>query len=88
MDTDKNRLYWVNVKSKTIQFYDLDLRKLTKLPLRDDAAPLCATLFNDRLYYAAQDTLAIYSIDKSSGSNSTIIRNNTGKINYFKTYYL
>ncbi|CAH1393043.1 unnamed protein product [Nezara viridula] len=86
VDTDKNRLYWVNVKSKTIQFYDMHLRKLTKLPLREDAAPLCATLFNDLLYYAAQDTLAIYSIDKSSGSNSTLIRNNTGIVMSLKIY--
>lgn len=79
MDLDDWRLYWVNVWSKTIQYYDFKTKQTFNVMLRQDAHPTAAVVYKGNLYYADLHVMAIHVANKTSGLNDTVLRANTSK---------
>lgn len=80
MDLDDWRLYWVNVWSKTIQYYDFKTKKTLDVPLKQEAVPTAAVVYQGFLYYADLHDMAIHMANKTSGlKNDTVLRANTSE---------
>ncbi|XP_075238130.1 LDL receptor protein 1 isoform X2 [Lycorma delicatula] len=86
VDYDDGRLYWVNTESRTIQYYEFSTKKVTTVPIEDNPSPTAAVVYFGLLYYANQNDGAIHSVDKTSGRNHVIVRNNTGNVMSLKIY--
>ncbi|XP_039297964.1 low-density lipoprotein receptor-related protein 1 [Nilaparvata lugens] len=86
VDHVDNRLYWVNVESQTIQFYNFIDKSITTVPLPAGTSPSAATIYDGLLYYADLNDSAIHSVHKTSGSGHEIIRNNTSHVMSLKIY--
>ena len=80
MDLDDWRLYWVNVWSKSIQYYDFHSKKTNNIALRQEAHPTAAVVYRGSLYYADLHDMAIHMTNKTSGLNDTVLRTNTSKL--------
>lgn len=91
-DVPTDRLYWVNVESSSIQYYDFTLGSVISLILRGNAArPTSVVPYYGFIYYSDQEDQAIHKADMTTGRNDTILRNNTGDMflhNFFPPIYL
>ncbi|RWS16456.1 hypothetical protein B4U79_10678 [Dinothrombium tinctorium] len=75
------RLYWVNIDSYSIQWIDLNSFLVSTL-LQDNARspllrPFALTVYLDDLLFSSQTMNCIQIIDKTTGENATIFRNQT-----------
>jgi integrin beta 2 len=79
-DTSSNRLYWVNIETNTIQFYDFATQAVTTVTIEDNLAhPTAIVPYNGLIFYADQMDQAIHMADMTTGVNNTVLRNNTGQ---------
>lgn len=79
-DLTTDRLYWVNVESNSVQFYEFKTRNIVTILVRDsNGRPTSVVPYDGLIYYADQEDQAIHKADMSTGKNDTVLRNNTGK---------
>lgn len=87
MDLSSNNLYWVNVDSETIQYYDFTNSKVVTLPIDSHRTqPRALTIYKENLYYADNAKNSIYVINKLDGSNHRLLRNSTSGVYALKVY--
>ena len=78
-DLATDRLYWVNIESSSIQYYDFVNNSVKLLILRGNAArPTSVVPYFGSIYYSDQEDQAIHKADMTTGGNDTVLRNNTG----------
>ncbi|CAG2062838.1 unnamed protein product, partial [Timema podura] len=85
MDLDSWRLYWVNVESGKIQYYNFNTSLVETVPLKHDR-PSAAVIYNGLLYYANHEDSAIHVCNKTDGENNLILRHNTGNVLSLRIY--
>lgn len=78
-DVPSDRLYWVNLESNTIQFYEFKTQKITTFLVRDgNGRPTSVVPYDGLIFYSDQEDQAIHKADMTTGMNDTVLRNNTG----------
>ncbi|KAK6630731.1 hypothetical protein RUM44_002900 [Polyplax serrata] len=86
-DVPTDRLYWVNVESSSIQYYDFTVNSVVSLVIRGNAArPTSVVPYYGFIYYSDQQDQAIHKANMTTGENDTILRNNTGNILSIRIY--
>ncbi|XP_068084350.1 prolow-density lipoprotein receptor-related protein 1 [Anabrus simplex] len=85
MDLDSWRLYWVNVESFTIQYYDFATQLVQTVQLREGQKS-AVVAYGGMIYYADQSDMAIHVANKTTGGDDTILRNNTPNVLSLKIY--
>nr|XP_008195317.2 PREDICTED: LOW QUALITY PROTEIN: prolow-density lipoprotein receptor-related protein 1 [Tribolium castaneum] len=83
VDLHADKLYWVS--EFEIYFSNLDGKDVTKLKL-PHVSVLAATVYQEHVYYADDDDHTIHIVDKMTGGNDTILRNNTGSVFALRIY--
>lgn len=76
----------MNVESHSIQFYDFEKKTVASLASSSLKLPSALAVFGDKVYYADQDDTAIHIIDKTTGSQDSILRNNIDNVLALKIY--
>lgn len=74
---DDWRLYWTNIMTHSVQYYDFKINKVVTVPL-EPGQKSALTVYKGLLFYANQDDLAIHTANKTSGFDDVILRNSTG----------
>ena len=78
-DLTTDRLYWVNIESNSVQFYEFKTRNIVTLFVRDsNGRPTSVVPYDGLIFYSDQEDQAIHKADMSTGKNDTVLRNNTG----------
>lgn len=86
-DSPTQRLYWANVGSDSIQYYDLLGEKTVDLLKPANTTQLEAiTVYNTFVFYSDASDNSIYKIDKTTGGNRELVRSGLGHILSLKIY--
>lgn len=82
------RLYWVNVESHTIQFYDFVTKSVASLSTTATTlkSPSSIAVLGDKVYCADQDDASIHVVDKTTGTHDSILRSNIDNVLALKIY--
>lgn len=84
-DSTPNRLYWVNL-GNSIQWVDLETRKIETIWEKKLIEPSTLTVYKDILLFSSSTDNSIHKINKDTGHNHTILRNNTDEILAMRVY--
>ena len=76
-DLTSDRLYWTNLNTDKIQYYDFSTKSVHTITFRD-LKPTVITVYKNDILFAAEKQDAILKGDKTVGGNYTFVRNNTG----------
>ncbi|CAG5013242.1 unnamed protein product [Parnassius apollo] len=77
MDVEHNRLYWINSGTATIQYYDVDMGKLSTMSLSPGARPVALEVWAGRALWADADG-TLRSCAAPACRHPRVLRNNTG----------
>ena len=85
------RLYWVNVESHTIQFYDFVTKSVASLSTTATTlkSPSSIAVLGDKLYWADHYVWSydsIHVVDKTTGTHDSILRSNIDHVYALKIY--
>ncbi|GIY95885.1 low-density lipoprotein receptor-related protein 1B [Caerostris extrusa] len=83
-----NYLYFVDTGLNVIQRIELGSKKLETIPIKPEhiQRPSALTIYYDKLIYATSGDSCIHSVDKLTGQNHTILRENTEGVFGLKVY--
>ncbi|XP_065578254.1 prolow-density lipoprotein receptor-related protein 1-like isoform X3 [Artemia franciscana] len=84
-DPESDRLYWVNVQSHTIQYYEMSTGKIKTVKIPLVKQPSTMVIYRDRIYVGESELNAIVVVD-ADGSNAQILRNKTDSVLHLKVY--
>lgn len=86
-DASSQRLYWVNVGSDSIQYYDLTREKTVNLLKSENITkPEALTVYMDYVYYTDASVSNIFKMDKSTGNKRELVRSGLGNFLSLKIY--
>jgi low-density lipoprotein receptor-related protein 1 (alpha-2-macroglobulin receptor) len=87
-DIQDNRLYWIDVESHSIQYYNFVTKKIVQLSsnLTTLKLPTALAVLGDQIYCADKDDAAIHVIDKTVGTHNSILRTNIDNVLALKIY--
>lgn len=82
------RLYWINVESHTMQFYDFKSKIVASLSSTSTSVklPTALAVVGDKLYCADQEDAVIRIVDKTTGEHESILRTNIDNVLALKVY--
>lgn len=78
-----DKLYWVSEFEIYSSYFNGSSVTKLKLP---QVSVVAATVYGNHVYYADDDDHSIHIADKITGSNDTILRNNTGSVLALRIY--
>lgn len=80
VDSDSERLYWVNAGSGSMQYLDVPSGTLTTLETAAGARPAALDVHAGELVWADTATAALYACDKDrcAAHTTRLLRNDTG----------
>ncbi|XP_042220954.1 prolow-density lipoprotein receptor-related protein 1-like isoform X2 [Homarus americanus] len=86
-DASSQRLYWVNLGSDSIQYYDmLNDNSLHLLETGNSTKPEALTVYMNDVYYTDASDSSIYKVDKNTGSNRELVRSGLQNFLSLKIY--
>ncbi|XP_047119261.1 low-density lipoprotein receptor-related protein 1 [Schistocerca piceifrons] len=85
MDLADWRLYWVNIMTHSVQYYDFKTESVETIQLQPGQKS-ALVIYHGLIYYANQDDAAIHIANKTTGLDDVILRSNTANVLSLRIY--